>query len=177
MKFKRLGTRKEVDNVVEHIMNYLIENPNGKIYISTDSQIHTKSHSRFATVIVLANGKGCQVLYYTEMKKNIGANRNQMIINRLRHEIQLTANITMFIKNEIGVENIESIDLDFNEDPYHMSNKVFLEAVGWIKGLGVPIEFKTADRSKRKVMATYAADTICKNESLYRTEIRNLGVA
>lgn len=151
MIWKDLGNHQEVD-LVDYIKNYLLQKPNTKLYIGTDSQRRGKRVA-YATVIVLYNDrKGGKVLYAKEVIPAIKDN-----FTRLFREIELSLNIgTELVDSGIN-QRLMAIDLDYNEDKKYFSNRLLTSALGWATSLG--FECRTKPNA---VAASYASDKLVK---------------
>lgn len=151
MIWKDLGNRQEI-NLVHYITNYLLEKPETKLFIGTDSQ-RRGGKVAYATVVVLYNErKGGKVLYAKEIMPAIKDN-----FTRLFKEIELSIAIgTELI--ESGIEQrLMNIDLDYNEDKKYFSNRLLTSALGWATSLG--FECRTKPYA---VAASYASDKLVK---------------
>ena len=149
--WRDLGKKQEI-NLVDYIKNYLVEKPETKLFIGTDSQRRANKVA-YATVIVLYNDrKGGKVLYTKEV---VPAIKDNFI--RLFREIELSLEIA----NELCKEGIEqrlmAIDLDYNEDKRYFSNKLLTSALGWATSLGYTCRTKPFS-----VAASYASDKLVK---------------
>lgn len=160
LTFKTLGTGKEV-SLLEEIKNFVETSENGKIYVSTDSQVKG-ANVKFATVVVLHNvdksktGKGARVFYTTlkEVRKLFGKSSGKDFA-KLYKETELSVNVANYIRDNLNIK-VDYIDLDYNADPVYFSNTVLLNALGYVKGLGYTPRGKPA-------LASYAADKLAKS--------------
>lgn len=151
MKWFDLGTKKEID-LIEFIKNYLLEKPETKLFIGTDSQRRYKG-VLYATVIVLYNErKGGKVLYSKLKVDPIKDN-----FTRLFKEIEISIGVgTMLMDNNID-QRLMAIDLDYNIDKKYFSNKLLTSALGWAESLG----FKCRNKPEA-VCASHCADMLVK---------------
>lgn len=109
------------------------------LYIGTDSQVWGRD-IKFATVVVVHwPGEGARLGVRTQWLK-----RTRMTMaERLLHEIWLS--IAAFEelqpvvrRHRIGVE----IHADINPNPMAGSYRVYRQAIGYLKGLGIPFKMK-----------------------------------
>jgi predicted RNase H-related nuclease YkuK (DUF458 family) len=103
----------------------------------------------YATTIVFhVESAGCHVIY----KKSRVDKINDMW-TRLWGEVERSVEVALYLR-ENGIE-INTIDLDYNIDPSHQSNKLVKAAVGYVESLGIQARVKPD-----LLPAVYAADDI-----------------
>lgn len=149
MKFKKL-TSNENFELADYVSNYLNENKDYevKIYLGCDSQTKGIVTTYATTIVFHVANSGCHVIYKKEV---VPAVRDMW--NRLWKETELSVAAALYLR-EHGIE-INTIDLDYNIDPVHNSNRLVKAAVGYVESLG----FKA--RVKPDLLpAVYAADDI-----------------
>lgn len=158
-EFRRLSTGKLVD-LLKEISTFNSLYPNGKIYVSTDSQVKG-GKVKYATVVVLhkvdENGKGmgANVMYKLErdVRKTFGKSSGKDFV-KLYKETDLSIETSNYIREQLNID-VDFIELDYNSDPYYFSNTVLLAAIGYVKALGFAVRGKPA-------LASYAADKLAK---------------
>jgi predicted RNase H-related nuclease YkuK (DUF458 family) len=134
-------------DIVKHTMEILNKYPNVKIHIGTDS-LNKKRNTRYSTVIVYRYGtRGAHYIYTSYKIPRINDKWT-----KLWKEVEFTIEICEWLKGKINV-NIE-IDMDYNSDELHFSNKLINSAKGWANSLGYKVNIKPYD------LATKAADHI-----------------
>lgn len=124
---------KNIENLPEYILKVLEQYKDVKIHIGTDSQRH-KRYIHFATVIAFRYGtRGVHYIYQFKRVKMF-----QTIQARLTHEIELTVNLVMWLKDNMPFLKIEALEADVNIDEKWESNKVYGLATGWLQGVADP---------------------------------------
>ena len=149
MKFKKLTGREQFD-LAEYTKEYLEANKDYevKMYLGCDSQTKADKTTYATTLVFHVEASGCHVIYKKEVVPVI-----RDMWNRLWKETVLSVEAALYLR-ENGIE-IDTIDLDYNIDPIHDSNRLVKAAVGYVESLG----FKA--RVKPELLpAVYAADTI-----------------
>lgn len=149
MEFKKL-TSNQTFELADYVKQYLEANRdyNVEMYLGCDSQ--TKGlHTIYATTIVFhIETTGCHVIYKKEIIPIV-----KDMWTRLWKETERSVEVALYLR-AVGIE-IDTIDLDYNIDPIHNSNKLVQSAVGYVESLG----FKA--RVKPELLpAVYAADSI-----------------
>jgi len=149
MKFKKLTSREQFD-LAKYTKEYLDTNKdyNVKMYLGCDSQTKADKTTYATTLVFHVETSGCHIIYKKEVVPVI-----RDMWNRLWKETELSVKAALYLR-ENGIE-IDTIDLDYNIDPIHDSNRLVKAAVGYVESLG----FKA--RVKPELLpAVYAADTI-----------------
>lgn len=149
MKFKKLTSSEQFD-LAEYTKRYLEANKdyNVKMYLGCDSQTKADKTTYATTLVFHVESSGCHIIYKKEVVPVI-----RDMWNRLWKETELSVKAALYLR-ENGIE-IDTIDLDYNIDPIHDSNRLVKAAVGYVESLG----FKA--RVKPELLpAVYAADTI-----------------
>lgn len=148
MKFKKLTDESKFE-LAPYVKKYMETNKDYdiKIYLGCDSQ--NKVETTYATTIVFhLETSGCHVIY---KKEKLPVIRDMW--TRLWGEVERSVEVALYLR-ENGIE-IDTIDLDYNVNPIHNSNKLVSAAVGYVESLG----FKA--RVKPELLpAVYAADDI-----------------
>lgn len=149
MKFKKLTSSEQFD-LAEYTKRYLEANKGYKVkmYLGCDSQTKADKTTYATTLVFHVESSGCHIIYKKEVVPVI-----RDMWNRLWKETELSVKAALYLR-ENGIE-IDTIDLDYNIDPIHDSNRLVKAAVGYVESLG----FKA--RVKPELLpAVYAADTI-----------------
>lgn len=149
MKFKKLTSGEQFD-LAKYTKKYLEANKDYdvKIYLGCDSQTKADKTTYATTLVFHVESSGCHIIYKKEVVPVI-----RDMWNRLWKETELSVKAALYLR-ENGIE-INTIDLDYNIDPIHESNRLVKAAVGYVESLG----FKA--RVKPELLpAVYAADTI-----------------
>ena len=148
MEFKKLTDTQTFD-VADYVKNYLAvhKNQSLNLYLGCDS--HNRLKTTYATTLVFnVSSTGCHVIYKKEIVPLISD-----MWTRLWGEAERSVETALYLR-EHGIE-IDTIDLDYNINPEHKSNKLVSAAVGYVESLG----FKA--RVKPELLpAVYAADHI-----------------
>ena len=149
MKFKKLTSSEQFD-LAGYTKEYLKANKDYgvKMYLGCDSQTKADKTTYATTLVFHVESSGCHIIYKKEVVPVI-----RDMWNRLWKETELSVEAALYLR-ENGIE-IDTIDLDYNIDPIHESNRLVKAAVGYVESLG----FKA--RVKPELLpAVYAADTI-----------------
>lgn len=152
MNWKLLTDGSEID-LVNYVKEYIKVHRDTKIFIGTDSQ-NKGANTWYAAVILLyREGKGAHVLY-----SRIKHPRIKDMFAKLLKEVHYSIEVGEELRNA-GINNVLTIDIDFNVDKRYESNKLLMSALGWCKGLG----FETRHKPDASA-ASYAADMIVKKK-------------
>lgn len=148
MQFKKLTDPKpfELADYVKAFLE-LHKHDTVRIYLGCDS--HNRYKTTYATTIVFnINSTGCHVIYKKESVPLIPD-----MWTRLWGETERSVETALYLRKH-GIE-IDTIDLDYNNNPEHKSNKLVSAARGYVESL----QFKA--RIKPDLLpAVYAADHI-----------------
>ena len=126
------------------------ECPYIEIHVGTDSQNHRR-YTIYNTVIAYRYGnRGVHYIIHSEKIKKIKDRWT-----RLWKEAEMSIETAELVTSKIKVQ-IE-IDLDFNSDERHFSNKLVQAASGWAASLGYKVNIKPDNQ-----IATKAADYHCR---------------
>lgn len=148
MQFKKL-TEETSFELADYVKQYLDDHPHDTIQIYLGCDSHSRLKTTYATTLVFnVSSTGCHVIY----KKDIVPLINDMW-TRLWGEAERSAETALYLR-EHGIE-IDTIDLDFNSDPKHKSNKLVSAATGYIESLNFKARIKPD-----LLPAAYAADNI-----------------
>ena len=147
VKFLKIDGQKidPLDYTLDIIKKY----PDVKIHVGTDSH-SINDNTRYITAIAYRfNQSGVHYIY--------SKNNFPKIIDkweRLWKETELSIEIAQILDNkEINLE----IDMDYNSDENHKSNKLISATKGWANSLGYKVNVKPNNQ-----IATRAADHHCK---------------
>jgi predicted RNase H-related nuclease YkuK (DUF458 family) len=149
MKFRKLTGPPQFE-LGPYVHDYLKrqEGYDVKIYLGCDSQTKANKTIYATTVVFHVASTGCHVIY---KKEEVPVIRDMW--TRLWKEAEKSVEVGLYLR-EHGIE-IDTIDLDYNIDPSHNSNKLVKAAVGYVESLG----FKA--RCKPDLLpGVYAADDI-----------------
>ena len=154
LQFKSLGTHQIVTDIYGYVNDILLQKPETKLYVGTDSQ-NSRRLTTYATVIVMHynendSGKGGHVLY---SKEHMPKMRDRYA--RLWGEVERSVEVSNMLK-DLGL-TVKNIDLDFNEDPRFNSNTILRSAVGYVEASGFEARWKPHNAFSVRV-----ADQICK---------------
>jgi predicted RNase H-related nuclease YkuK (DUF458 family) len=148
MQFKKLTDSKPFE-LAFYVKSFLEKNKHNeiKIYLGCDS--HNRMKTTYATTLVFnINSSGCHVIYKKDSVPLITD-----MWTRLWGETERSVKTALYLR-ENGIE-IDTIELDYNENPEHKSNKLVAAATGYVESL----QFKA--RIKPELLpAVYAADHI-----------------
>ncbi len=140
----------QVVDIVKHTLSILEECPYVEIHVGTDSQNHRRN-TIYNTVIAYRYGnRGVHYILHSEKVKKIKDRWT-----RLWREAEMSIETAELVSSKIKVK-IE-IDLDFNSDERHFSNKLVQAASGWAASLGYKVNIKPDNQ-----IATKAADYHCR---------------
>ena len=149
-EWRNLGDRKIVDPV-EHLTEWISNNPGCKIYIGCDSS-NLGSATTFATVIVLhKENKGGHVIYNRTSEDRIRSR-----YERLWREVELSVSAAHLLASW-GFGKPDYIDIDLNPDPRYQSNTLLSSAVGMVESMGIKPRWKS-----KSPWAISVADSICR---------------
>ncbi len=144
-------------NVVQHTLDQLKKWPNLKVYVGTDSQDYS-SITRYVTTVVYRYGNtGAHFVYFKEEIPRV-----RDMFTRLFRESEQTITAAQLIDSEIPIA-FEALEFDYNNLPRWASNKLVSSVKGWVTGLNYKATFKSGE-----VLATKAADHICRHPNLYK---------
>lgn len=149
MLFKKLTGPPEFD-LGDYVINYITELKDQpvKIYLGCDSQNHGLYTVYATTVVFHIADSGCHIIYKKDQVPVI-----LDMWTRLWGEAERSVEAALYLR-EKGIE-IDTIDLDYNENPNRKSNKLVAAAVGYVESLGFKAKIKP-----ELLPAAYAADDI-----------------
>lgn len=138
-------------NLNDHIVEELKNNPNLKVYISTDSQNYG-AKTVYATAIVFRYG--LRGAHYIFRRQRIPRIRDTF--SRLWKEAEFTIEIAEQITKEIPIK-IEALEFDYNNKKVTKSSNLIPAILGWAKSLGYNALVKPDE-----MIAAKAADHTCR---------------
>jgi len=145
------NVKGETIDLIRYIHYQLNKYPTVEIHVGTDSQ----DHGAFVTyVTVVAFKYGTRGVHYIYNKQNINSKQVKDLWTRLWKETERTIEVAQLINNNLNV--ILQIDMDYNSNEIHESNKLISAARGWAMSLGYAVNVKPF-----KQIATKAADYHC----------------
>ena len=148
MRFKKL-TDEGYFELADYVKKYLAAHRNSELSIYLGCDSHNRLRTTYATTLVFnISATGCHVIYKKETVPLISD-----MWTRLWGEAERSVNTALYLR-ENGIE-IDTIDLDYNLDPAHRSNKLVAAAVGYIESLNFNARIKPD-----LLPAAYAADNI-----------------
>lgn len=149
MLFQKLTGPPKFD-LAEYVENYLElqSDHDVKIYLGCDSQNRANTTVYATTVVFHVGDSGCHVIYQKETVPVI-----MDMWTRLWGEAERSVKAALYLRDH-GIE-INTIDLDYNDDPNKKSNKLVSAAVGYVESLGFKARIKP-----ELLPAVYAADDI-----------------
>ena len=133
--------RKILDETKFELSNYVLkylsdsESKNIKIHVGCDSQNIGKSTHYATTVVFHIGNSGCHFVYKKEKLPKIDD-----MWTKLWGETTRSVEIANYLKDN-GV-NIHSVDLDFNSNDSHKSNKLVSASVGYVESMGFKANIK-----------------------------------
>ena len=151
MKYVFRKVTGEIVDVVKHTTEILKENPSVEIHIGSDSQ-----NGRRKTVydVVIAYRYGFRGVHYIHSRMQVKKIRD--IYDRLFQEAVISIEVATWLKEQMPSIQIQ-IDMDYNGDERHISNKLIGSTKGWAESLGFSVNVKPDNQ-----IATRAADHECR---------------
>jgi len=144
-----MGGRRSFD-VCDYVREMQSSEAQFVLYVGCDSQNH-RNHTVYVTTVVFRFPRsGAHVIYRKEKVPKIAD-----LWMKLWGETERSVALANLLREEAGVE-VAQIDLDFNTDPAHPSNKVLSASAGYIQSLGFQSGAKPG-----LLMAAWAADALC----------------
>jgi len=126
-KVYRTSNGVEVSNLRGFVQNWLIEHPNGEIYVGTDSKARGNK-VKYSTAICLWDvGHGVWEAYVNEL-----TNRPKDKFTRLWEELNRSVKIAEKLK---GLGKIH-VHMDFNSNPEFPSYQLYDAGIGLVTSLG-----------------------------------------
>lgn len=146
--FKKMGDLSKVE-LGEYSQQMLLNNPDTKIYVGSDSQNYPNKTLYATTVVFRYENNGAHVIFHKEATPVVTD-----MWTRLWGELQRSIDVAGYLRFECNIP-IEQIDLDLNSDPDFKSNKVFQAAVGYAQSMGYKAKTKPD-----LLIATWAANVL-----------------
>ena len=135
---------------VNHTLSILKNYPHAKIHIGSDSQNIGKK-TNYTSVI--AYRLGTRGVHYILSKSSCDVIND--IWKRLWLEAEYSIKVAEWLTKQVSVQ--VEIDMDYNSDENHRSNKLISATKGWANSLGYKVNVKPNNQ-----IATRAADHHCK---------------
>lgn len=148
-----------IENIREYVKEYSKDGV-FEISVGTDSQVYGEVH-KFITCICFHRfdetgiGKGAHVVYSKQTHIATGD-----ISAKLMKEVEISVAVAIDLLGLVSGEeriNIDYVDIDINPDEDYLSNKVYHQAMGWIKSLDIDCRCKPLSFA-----SSSAADNIVK---------------
>jgi len=149
MYFKTVSDIKV--NPISYTTKIIQDNPFVEIHIGTDSQ---RNGEGVCYVTALAYRYPMRGVHYIYKRIQVPPIKDNF--TRLWKETEMSLDLAEKISQNFPGLQI-SIDMDYNDDKYYVSNKLVSAAKGWAKGCGYKVNIKP-----NKQIATRAADYHCK---------------
>lgn len=131
-QFKKLNGEK-IESISDYVIDRMIHNPEGQIYIGCDSKVKDRLTSYVLVVVIRYPGKGAHVVYATQAGQKFGkADMEQ----RLWTEVGYAVNLGLHLRERMSYP-IE-VHIDISPNPKDRSHKLFKAASGWLSGTGLP---------------------------------------
>ena len=133
--------RKILDETKFELSNYVLKylrdsvSKNIKIHVGCASQNIGKSTHYATTVVFHIGNSGCHFVYKKEKLPKIDD-----MWTKLWGETTRSVEIANYLKDK-GV-NIHSVELDFNSNDSHKSNKLVSASVGYVESMGFKANIK-----------------------------------
>jgi len=150
MYFNKLLDSKDYE-IASYVKKYFLDNSSYpiKIHIGCDSQ-NISRHTNYATTVLFHIGNtGCHFLHHKERLPKI-----KDMWTKLWGETTRSVAVAIYLKDK-GII-VDSIDLDFNSDQSHESNKLVSASVGYVESMGFIANVKPSI-----LPAISAADMLC----------------
>jgi predicted RNase H-related nuclease YkuK (DUF458 family) len=144
-----MGGRRGFD-VCDYVAEVMGAGDKAILYVGCDSQNYRSYTVYVTTVVFRYPGSGAHVIYRKEKVPRI-----EDMWTKLWGETERSVALAHLLREEAGV-HVEQIDLDFNQDPAHPSNKLLSASAGYIQSLG----FQSGAKPDL-LMAAWAADALC----------------
>lgn len=117
----------EVEDIFSFVKSWLVEHPNGEIYVGTDSKTRGKK-VKYSTVICLWDvGRGVWEVY-----SNFWIPRPKDRFTRLWHEVTHSVQVAEKLKKLGNVH----VHMDFNSDPKFPSYQLYDAGIGLVQSMG-----------------------------------------
>jgi len=152
-----------IPNLAEYVREHITKfEGEYEIFVGTDSQrLRKKSTVLFAIVVCIYRvGKGAHIIY-AKYSRTDPMLRDKY--HRLRAEVNCSLNVADYLRSS-GIlydEDILQIHIDLSPKAENLSNKIYAEALGWVRGCGFLCEGKPDAPA-----ASYAGDWIVKNKTI-----------
>ena len=149
---------KEID--LQEVREYIISNPNAKIYFGCDSTKFRKGgdwHARFVTAIVVYEKDRNKIFGEVSYERDFDANPSRPALRMMNEVYKVSAMVTE-LAEDLSDRYFE-VHLDINPNILHGSSVAISQAIGYIKGVN-GIEPKVKPDAW---CATHVADKLLKD--------------
>ena len=128
----------KIIEVIDYSIQQVVKNPDVKIYIGCDSQVHGPKIVFVLTVAYQAGRNGVHCIYKRIEKERPPkyVHINEQVKLRLREEIYMTMEIVQYVLDNSSIK-IAGVEFDFNDVKDTLSKPMIAESVGWARGLGL----------------------------------------
>jgi len=133
-----------------YLPDMLSRNEELEIHVGCDSQNKGVRTIYVTTIVLRFPSRGAHVLYNKERVPVI-----KDMFTKLWGEVERSISLAEHLKSSLGV-SVHQIDLDYNEDPVHASNRVLSAASGYVQSMGYEVKAKPD-----LLMAVWAANVLC----------------
>lgn len=128
---------KPIDDVVDYILDKLIHEPGGELFVGVDSKVKN-GKTQFEIVIAIRYpGKGAHVIHETRMGRK---HTKDTITDRLWEEIGYAVDVALHLRDRIS--HTVTVHIDISPNKRDKSHALFGAATGWLKGTGLPFATK-----------------------------------
>ena len=152
-----------IPDLAEYVRKHMAQNYGEyEIFVGTDSQrLRKRSTVLFAIVVCIYRiGKGAHIIY-TKYSRTDPMFRDKY--HRLRAEVNCSLQVAEYLRSS-GIlydPDVLQIHIDLSPNAKNLSNKIYSEALGWVRGCGFLCEGKPNSPA-----STYAADWVVKNKTI-----------
>lgn len=134
IKFRKVSGKHV--NPISHTAEMLKKKKISALHIGTDSQRHQKSIVYVTAIAYRYKNKGVHYIYNKLNHKPIKDDWP-----RLWLETEYTMEVAKLLRKNFPKIKFE-IDMDYNSNPIHMSNKLITAAKGWALSFGYKVNVK-----------------------------------
>lgn len=121
-----------IDSISDYILDAMIHNPHGQIYIGCDSKVKEKSTQYVLVVVIRYPGKGAHVVYAVKKGEKFGKAGMEQ---RLWTEVGYAVSLGLYLRSKMSYP-IE-VHIDISPNKKDRSNTLFNAATGWLRGTGL----------------------------------------
>jgi len=156
-----------ITDLAEYVRKHIAQNYGEyEIFVGTDSQrLRKRSTVLFAIVVCIYRiGKGAHIIY-AKYSRTDPLFRDKY--HRLRAEVNCSLQVAEYLRTS-GIlydADVLQIHIDLSPNKANLSNKIYDQAIGWVRGCGFLCEGKP-----NAPAASYAGDWIVKNKGFSYAE-------